>query len=90
MIAQRFRRPAGLPACLIVLTIPVLLSGCVSTDPDLGLNVQTNMLAHVIEMDPVYAGVPLEGSNAERQVDAVRRYNKGNVKPLTGDTINKK
>jgi len=67
-----------------------LLAGCTTADPDMGLNVQTNALAQIIDVNPVYAGIPVEGGTGERQVDAIRRYNKGAVKPLdTTSTIKK-
>ena len=64
------------------IALPLLLAGCATPDPQLGLNVQTNALAQIVDLDPVYAGVPIEGSSGERQVDAVRRYNKGKVTAL--------
>lgn len=65
-----------------LIALPLLLAGCATQDPQLGLNVQTNALAQIIDLNPVYAGVPIEGGAGERQVEAVRRYNKGKVTPL--------
>lgn len=67
-----------------------LLAGCTTADPDLGLNVQTNALVQIIDVNPVYAGIPIEGGSGERQVDAIKRYNKGAVKPLDTNAISRK
>jgi hypothetical protein len=85
MSKQHFPRPIRFAAAL-----PLLLAGCVSADPQLGINVQTNALAQIIELDPVYAGVPIEGGSGERNVDAVRRYYKGKVTALDANAVSKK
>ena len=72
------------------VALPLLLAGCATPDPQLGLNVQTNAVAHIIDLDPVYAGVPIEGGSGERHVDAVRRYNKGKVTALDASVSLKK
>jgi hypothetical protein len=72
------------------IALPLLLAGCSTSDPQLGLNVQTNALAQIVALDPVYAGVPIEGGSGERHVEAVRRYSKGKVTPLdTSATLKK-
>lgn len=73
-----------------LIALPLLLAGCATQDPQLGLNVQTNALAQIIDLNPVYAGVPIEGGSGERQVEAVRRYNKGKVTPLDTNVSLKK
>ncbi len=75
---------------LAAIALPLLLAACATQDPQLGLNVQTNALAQIIDLDPVYAGVPIEGGSGERQVDAVRRYNKGKVTALDANVSLKK
>jgi hypothetical protein len=85
MSQQRFSLRLRFAAAL-----PLLLAGCVSADPQLGLNVQTNALAQIIELDPVYAGVPIEGGSGERNVEAVRRYHKGKVTALDANAASKK
>ena len=72
------------------VALPLLLAGCATPDPQLGLNVQTNALAQIVDVDPVYAGVPIEGGSGERQVEAVRRYNKGKVTALDSSVSLKK
>ena len=72
------------------VALPLLLAGCATPDPQLGLNVQTNALAQIVDVDPVYAGVPIEGGSGERQVEAVRRYSKGKVTALDTATTLKK
>jgi hypothetical protein len=63
------------------------LAGCATSDPQFGAVVQNNIIAQVVDLDPVYAGVPIEGGNAARTVDGVRRYNGGAVKPLYTGTL---
>jgi hypothetical protein len=60
---------------------PLLLAGCVN-EPPIGQVVQHNILAQVVDMDPQYAGVPIEGGNGQRTVDAIRRYNAAAARPL--------
>jgi len=76
---------------LAVIAAPVLLAlgGCATADPQFGSAVQNNIIAHAVDLDPVYAGVPIEGGNAARTSDAVRRYNSGAVKPLLQGSVNK-
>ncbi len=67
----------------VVLALPFLLlaAGC-ATDPEFGAVYDQNLTAQVVDMNPKYAGVPMEGSNGERSSAAYRRYLKGNVMPL--------
>ncbi len=58
------------------------LAGCATSDPQFGAVVQNNIIAQVVDLEPVYAGVPIEGGNAARATDVVRRYNNGAVKQL--------
>ena len=69
---------------LYPVMILLALSGCAANDAQFGGAVQNNVVAQVVDMEPVYAGVPLEGSNGERSAEAVRRYRKGDVKALVG------
>lgn len=65
------------------LTVLLLLSlGACATDPEFGATVNHNVVAQAVDMDPQYAGVPIEGTNVQRAVDSYRRYLKGNVKAL--------
>jgi len=76
---------------LAVIAAPVLLTlgGCATADPQFGSAVQNNIIAQAVDLDPVYAGVPIEGGNAARTADGVRRYNSGAVKPLYQGTVSK-
>jgi type IV pilus biogenesis protein CpaD/CtpE len=65
------------------------LSGCATTDPQFGSVVQNNIIAQTVDLEPVYAGVPIEGGNAARTVDGVRRYTSGAVKPLVAGSLSK-
>lgn len=69
------------------LLIAVALSGCAAHDPQLGAAVQTTIVAQVVDLDPVYAGVPIEGGDGERSVDAMKRYKKGAVKAFVGTSV---
>jgi hypothetical protein len=76
---------------LAVIAAPVLLTlgGCATADPQFGSAVQNNIIAHAVDLDPVYAGVPIEGGNAARSANAVRQYNNGAVKPLYQGVLGK-
>lgn len=63
-----------------ILLIPVLLGAC-ATDPQIGAAVTNNIAAQAVDLNPQYAGVPIEGGNGERSVNAYRRYLKGVVAP---------
>jgi hypothetical protein len=66
------------------------LSACATQrDAQLGAAVQNNVIAQVVDLDPVYAGIPIEGGNAARTVEGVRRYNNGAVKPLYSGSLGK-
>lgn len=60
----------------------LLLLGACATDPELGATVNHNIVAQVVDMNPEYAGVPMEGSNGKRGVASFRRYQSGNVRAL--------
>lgn len=68
----------------------VLLAGCTTADREFGGVVQHNIVAQVVDLEPQYAGVPIEGGSGERSVDAVKRYNKGAVKELLSNTFGSK
>jgi hypothetical protein len=74
-------------------TLPILallaLGGCATSDPQFGAVVQNNIIAQTVDLDPVYAGIPIEGGNAARTVDGLRRYNGGAVKPLYTGSVGK-
>jgi hypothetical protein len=76
---------------LPLLTLPalLLLGGCATSDPQFGAVVQNNIIAQVVDLDPVYAGIPVEGGNAARTAAGVRRYNDGAVKPLYSGSLGK-
>lgn len=63
-----------------LLALAALLTACETPDRGFGSVVQHNVVAHVVEIDPVYAGTPIEGGNARRAAEAVARYNRGAVK----------
>jgi hypothetical protein len=74
---------------LFPLVIALALAGCTASDPQLGAVVQNNVVAQVVDLDPVYAGTAVEGSSGERSVEAIRRLNKGAVKQLYAGTTKK-
>jgi len=67
----------------IVIMLPIFGLGACAGDPQMGTAVTHNMVAQVVDMDPKYAGVPMEGTNGRLSADAYNRYLKGNVKALT-------
>lgn len=66
---------------LLSLTPLLLLVGC-ATDGPMGASIVNNVAAQTVDLNPQYAGVPIEGSNGVRSVDAYRRYLKGDIAPL--------
>jgi hypothetical protein len=75
---------------LPILALPALmLGGCATSDPQFGAVVQNNVIAQVVDLDPVYAGIPIEGGNAARTVAGVKRYNDGAVKQLYSGSLGK-
>ncbi len=65
-----------------MLTVPVLalLGGCqTGIDPDLGHSLRSATVAQAVDMNPRYAGVPIEGGEAVIGVAAQRRYLQGRV-----------
>lgn len=66
--------------------LAMLVAGCATPDRELGIVVQHNVVAQVVDLEPQYAGVPIEGGSGERAVDGVKRYNKGAVKELLTST----
>lgn len=79
------------PGVVYLMTLALLLAGCATeNDPEFGAITQHNVVAHVVDLEPQYAGVPIEGGSGERSVDSVKRYNKGAVKDLLTSTIGTK
>jgi hypothetical protein len=58
------------------------LTACETTDPDLGYSVRQAVVSQAVDMNPNYAGLPIEGSSGVRALDAQRRYLKGVPRPL--------
>lgn len=52
------------------------------SDPQFGITVNNNIAAQAVDMNPRYAGTPMEGGNSQRSIDAYRRYQSGAVKEL--------
>ena len=74
-----------------ILVLVVLASGCTAdlrgvgspnADSGLGSAISNNIAAQTVDMNPTYAGVPIEGGSGQRSVDALRRYQAGAVKQL--------
>lgn len=61
---------------------PLLLLASCATDAPMGASVVNNVVAQTVDLNPQYAGVPAEGSNGSRSVDAYKRYLKGSIVPL--------
>lgn len=73
-------------ALALPLTLALALAGlsvaAEAADPQLGITVQNNIALQAVDMNPRYAGAPMEGGNGQRSIDAYRRYLMGNVKDL--------
>lgn len=70
-------------------TVMLLLAGAAllgapaqAQDRGLGLVVQNNVNAQVVDLDPDYAGVPIEGGDGLKADTAITRYRTGRVQPL--------
>lgn len=72
-----------------VLAPLLALAACATPDTQFGSVVQNNIIAQAVDLDPVYAGVPIEGGNAARTSAAVKRYNEGAVTPLYQGSLGK-
>ena len=70
-----------MPCTKAILLIPLLLGACV-TDTPIGSAVTNNVVAQTVDLNPRYAGVTMEGSNADRSANAYKRYLKGAITPL--------
>lgn len=71
------------PAFMLIAAAPGPYS---PTDPGMGSSVTNMISSQTIDMTPEYSGVPMEGSDGKRAVDAYRRYQSGNVKKLLSVT----
>ncbi|MEI6486186.1 MAG: hypothetical protein WCO11_07940 [Sphingomonadales bacterium] len=72
---------------LLLAVIAGLPAPAAAEDPKLGLVVQNNIAAMVVDMNPSYANVKIEGSDGALADRAMSRYRSGTVKallPLSG------
>ncbi|MFZ4382695.1 MAG: hypothetical protein ACOYO0_12110 [Sandarakinorhabdus sp.] len=60
----------------------LLATPAFAQDRGLGLMVQNNINAQLVDPNPDYAGVPVEGGNGQKADTAVSRYRAGRVQPL--------
>ena len=68
---------------LLLLAGPALLAApALAQDRGLGLIVQNNVHAQLVDLNPEYAGIPAEGSNGLKADTAMTRYRTGRVQPL--------
>lgn len=63
----------------IVPVLALLLPGCMPVDPGFGETHRANIERQVVDPDPQYADVDVEGGNGERSAAAVTRYQQGQV-----------
>jgi hypothetical protein len=70
-------RSVSLGILLMALAAPAS-----ATDRGLGLVTQNNVAAMLVNPNPTYAGVKIEGGSGTGADAAVSRYRKGAVKPL--------
>ena len=67
----------------MALIVALLLPAACAKDPEVGavgIAVQRNIAFQAVDLDPHYAGIPIEGGNGQRSADAIKRYNSGTVK----------
>ena len=65
----------------LFLAPALLLAGC-ATDTQFGETVNRNIALQTVDMNPQYAGVPMEGTDTTRGAEAFRRYSNGQIKQL--------
>ena len=66
----------------ILFMAPLLLLGACATDREFGEAASHNIAAQAVDMNPQYAGTPIEGGDATRGAEAYRRFLNGNVKTV--------
>lgn len=75
-------RPASSARALLLVAAALLAAPAAAQDRNLGLVVQNNVNAMLVDPNPVYAGIPIEGSNGVKADTAITRYRSGRVAPL--------
>jgi hypothetical protein len=84
---MRIAQQTNLGGAWLAVTALALLAGCTSDkDPQFGAVVQHNVAVQAVALEPVYAGVPIEGGDAVLGVTSVKQYKKGAVKELFTNT----
>ena len=72
---------------LTAMLLAPALAGCTPNDPTLGGAIRSNYALQVVNPDPQYEGVVLEGGDGSKSAAAVERYRKDQVKkPATIST----
>ena len=67
----------------LALIAALLLPAACAGDPEFGTAVQRNIAFQAVDLEPRYAGVPMEGGNGERSARAIKHYEgrQGNAVP---------
>ena len=74
-------------APVAILLLALLAAGCTPVDYGVGETHRFNIAQQVVDPDPHYEGSEIEGGSGERAVDAVGRYNRGEVRqPVSVNT----
>jgi type IV pilus biogenesis protein CpaD/CtpE len=74
---------SGNHALVLMAVAAALVAGpAAANDPGLGLVTQNNIAAMLVDPNPTYANVKMEGTNGTTAGEAVSRYRAGKVKPL--------
>lgn len=81
MTAPTFTVRANAKALLLV-GATMLAAPAAAQDSGLGLIVQNNVNAQLVDPNPAYAGIAIEGSNGLKADTAITRYRSGRVQPL--------
>jgi type IV pilus biogenesis protein CpaD/CtpE len=67
---------------LLLAAAGLLATPAAAQDAGLGMVVQNNVNAQLVDPNPAYAGIPIEGSNGLKADTAITRYRSGRVAPL--------
>jgi len=74
--------PASSARARLLVAAALLAAPAAAQDRNLGLVVQNNVNAMLVDPNPAYAGIPIEGGNGLKADTAITRYRTGRVQSL--------